>query len=226
MKYLLLLSLPIFLFSCGDDRTVNIDSLKTDSILRSQVTIKSPDTTRAADTTKPYVLPDVFEGDIVMQISEDPRHVAFGKVCGSKYNHAGIIFIRPKDRMYMVLEVNDSIIALPLKEWAARGQGKHIVLMRLKNSNEILTDKKTMALKKGAKGFRSKKEDALYSWDDDAFYSTELAWKVYQKSIGIEICEAGKLGDIKYGGPARAEEKFISPDAIYKSPKLMIVYER
>jgi hypothetical protein len=228
MKYLFLLGIPLFLISCGDNKSaLNIDSLKTDSILRSQLTVKSTDTAAPAkDTAKSEVLPDVFEGDIVMQISEDANHLAFGKACGSKYNHAGVIFIRPKDRMYIVMEANDTVTALPLREWATRGQGKHIVVMRLKNSNEVLTDKKTAALKKGAKDFRGKKEDVAYSWDDSAFYSTELAWKVYQKALGIEICEPGKLGDIKYGGAAQAEEKFISPDAIYKSPKLMIVYER
>ncbi|MDQ3112059.1 MAG: hypothetical protein M3R17_19415 [Bacteroidota bacterium] len=240
MKNIFLLGIPFFLLSCGDNNSaVNIDSLKTDSLLRAQMTAKAPDTTPVKDTTKGEVLPPVFEGDIVMQISQNPKHLAFGKACGSKYNHTGIIFIRPKDRMYVVMEANDTVTALPLREWATRGEGKHIVVLRLKDSKQLLTEKKTMQLKKGAKDFRGKKEDNFYGWSDDAFYSTELVWKVYNKSIAVAICEPGRLGDMnltetvfkeqmtkKYGGTIPAEEKFISPDAIYKSPKLEIIYER
>lgn len=216
-----------------------MDSLKTDSALRALETSTTPPVAVNADTTIKEVLPVVYEGDIIMQISEKPEHIAFGKACNSKYNHVGIIFIRPRDRMYVVMEVNDSIGATPLKEWAGRGQGKHVAVLRLKNSKQILNDKKTEKLKKGAKDFRGKREDLYFSWSDDAFYSTELAWKMYDKALNIKICELGKLGDMdftdasigsrmkeKYGANIPRTENFISPDAIYKSPKMTVIYER
>ncbi|CAN5883731.1 hypothetical protein BH11BAC7_BH11BAC7_34570 [soil metagenome] len=239
MKYLLLLPCLALLVSCGDNkRELNIDSIKTDSALRAQEAYVPP-TAASPDTMHAVALPPVFEGDIVMQISEDPAHLAFGTACGSKYNHAGIIFIRPRDRLYVVMEANDSVGATPLTQWVDRGQGDHVVVMRLKNSNQILNEKKTEKLKKGAKEFRGKREDKFYGWSDEAFYSTELVWKMYENALNIEICVPGKLGDMnitgallsekmkkRYGANIPKDEKFISPDAIYKSPKLEIIYER
>ncbi len=237
MKNVILFGFIILAISCGDNKpAVNSDSLKTDSALKAQLT--KNDIPVSTDTVNMTALPPVFEGDIVMQNSEDPQHIAFGKACGSKYNHAGMIFIRPKDRMYMVMEANDSVTATPLTEWVDRGKDKHIVVMRLKDATQILNEKKTMQLKKGAKDFRGKSEDDFYSWTDNALYSTELVWKMYN-NLKIEICAPGKISDMNmagtvigeqmtknYGADIPKNEKFISPDAIYKSPKLVIAYER
>ena len=240
MKNTLLFVLVILFFSCGDNRSdAKIDSLKTDSILRSQQVIIPPPDSTGTDTIHTVALPPVFEGDIVMQISDDPQHVAFGKACGSKYNHVGIIFIRPRDRQYIVLEMRDSIIVTPLIEWSARGQGEHFVLLRMKKSNQILNEQKTAKLKKGAKKFNGINQDNYYSWADDELYSTELIYKIYKQGLNIDICIPGKLGDLdltgllihgqmmkKYGTNIPMDERFISPDAIYKSPKMAIIYER
>jgi hypothetical protein len=239
MKNIFLLVPLLFLIACGDNKpAVNADSLRTDSALRAQQNMAPPVAVNP-DTMHAIALPPVFEGDIVMQISENPQHLAFGKACNSKYNHAGIIFIRPRDRLYVVMELNDSLSATPLTEWRDRGQGDHIVLMRVKNANQVLSEKKTQRLKKGAKDFRGMKEDYYYSWSNEAFYSTEMVWKMYEKALSITLCEPGKLGDMdltgllingqltkKYGANIPKDEKFVSPDAIYKSPKLEIIYER
>ncbi len=237
MKNIIFFLVTIVIISCGDNKpAVNVDSLKTDSALKAQLTKSNMSV--STDSVNMTALPPVFEGDIVMQISEDPQHIAFGKACGSKYNHAGMIFIRPKDRMFMVMEVNDSVTATPLTEWINRGQDDHVVVMRLKDANQILNERKTMQLKKGAKDFRGKSEDDFYSWTDNALYSTELVWKMYA-NLKIEICEPGKISDMNmtgtvigeqmtknYGAGIPKNEKFISPDAIYKSTKLVVVYER
>jgi hypothetical protein len=239
MKNLILLAFVLFLFSCGENKkTANTDSLRTDSALRAQANIVPPAAVNT-DTTQAVALPPVFEGDIVMQISDNPQHVAFGKACGSKYNHVGIIFIRPRDRMYVVMELNDSVTATALTAWKDRGQGGHIALLRLKNSNQLLNEKKTERLKKGAKGFRGVKQDYYYSWSDDALYSTELVWKMYNNALKISICEPGTLGEWdltgllmhgqltkKYGTAIPKDEKVVSPDAIYRSSKLEVIYEK
>jgi hypothetical protein len=239
MKKFILLAPVLFLLSCGDNKPkVNVDSLRADSALRAQASVTPPVPVKT-DTVNAVALPPVFEGDIVLQISEDPQHMAFGKASGSKYNHAGIIFIRPRDRLYVVMELNDSVTATPLTEWRDRGQGEHIALLRLKNSNQLLSDKKTERLKKGAKAFRGVKQDYYYNWSDEALYSTELVWKMYNNALKISICEPGMLSEWdltgllihgqmtkKYGANIPKDEKVVSPDAIYKSPKLEVIYER
>lgn len=239
MKNVLLAAFALFLFSCGENKTtVNTDSLRTDSALRAQTNIAPPVAVNP-DTQKMVALPPVFEGDIVLQISEDPQHMAFGKACRSKYNHAGIIFIRPRDRMYVVMEMGDSVTATPLTEWRDRGQGQHIALLRLKNSNQLLNDKKTERLKKSAKAFRGVRKDYYYNWSDEALYPTELVWKMYNNALNISICEPGKLGEWdltgllihgqmlkKYGEKIPKDEQVISTDAIYRSDKLEVIYEQ
>ena len=87
MKNIFLFVPLLFLIACGENKPpVNVDSLKTDSALRAQQAMTpvavNPDTTHA------IALPPVFEGDIVMQISENPQHLAFGKADKPKNNHA------------------------------------------------------------------------------------------------------------------------------------------
>ncbi|CAN5207299.1 hypothetical protein BH09BAC5_BH09BAC5_13600 [soil metagenome] len=237
MKYFLSVLMILFLISCEENKpSVNLDSLKTDSALKALQSVAVP---AKNDTTGMAALPIVFEGDIVLQISNDPQSIAFGNACNSKYNHAGIIFMRPKDNRYVVMEVKDSVVITPLNEWVAKGKDGHFALLRLKHSNEILSAKKTDKLKTAAKNSRGKKYDYFYNWSDDSFYSTELVWKIYRQSLNIEICETGKLGDgdftgtllhgqmlKKYGLTIPKDEIFISPEQIYKSSKLDIAYER
>jgi hypothetical protein len=240
MKNSFLPLLFLFLISCGDDKSVNNDSLRADSALKAQQMKDSapPPVAVSKDTMHLTALPPVFEGDIVMQISEDPMLVAFGDACKSKYNNAGMIFMRPRDNAYMVLEMRDSIRFTPLQEWIDRGKDKHIALIRLKNSNQILNASKTERLKKIAKAVRGKSVDYAYSWTDAQLYSTEMVWKLYHSSLNISICEIGKRSEMNmtdaatlavikkmYPGGVISEEQFISPDAIYKSPKLEIIYE-
>lgn len=239
MKNILPALLSLLLFSCsGDQSDEKADSLKTDSALKAQLAITVPPDSVNKDTVQMVALPPVFEGDIVMQNSSDPEFVEFGKICGSKYNHCGIIFIRPRDHMYMVAEVKDSVHLTPLTEWTARGVDHHVALLRLKNSSQILNEKKTERLRKSGHLFRGKKYDDALSWSDDAIYSTELVWKMYHSALNIDICTLGKISDVKmagtkaeeaakkrYGQPLPAGSQFLSPDAIYKSLDMQVIYE-
>jgi hypothetical protein len=240
MKKILPAFFCLFLFSCSNDQSQEkIDSLKTDSALKAQTALVVPRDSVSKDTMHMVALPPVSEGDIVMQNSDDPKMVEFGNVCGSKYNHCGIIFIRPRDHMYMVAEVKDSVRLTPLTEWVDRGVGQHVALLRLKNASQVLSPAKADRLKKGGNAFRGKKYDGALSWSDDAVYSTEMVWKMYKSTLNIEICELGKISDVKiagtkteevmkrkYGQPLPPASQFLSPDAIYKSPKMEVIYER
>ncbi len=244
MRYLIFPILSVFFFSCtGNEKEINTDSLKTDSILKIQQTQNTPTigppVATNPDTIHQVALPSVFEGDIIMINLSDPQSLDFGKATKSKYNHAGIIFIRPKDQVYAVLDCHDSVRGTPLSEWVKNGKDGHMVILRLKNSNQILNEKKTKRLKQGGMAERGKKYDPYFSWSDDAMYSTELVYKVYKNSINIPICETGLFSDLdltsasvksemkkKYGDKLPLTEPIVTPESIMKSPKLEIIYER
>ena len=49
--------------------------------------------------------------------------------------------------------------------------------------------------------FKGKKYDIKFEWDDNKIYCSELIWKVYQRSTGIELCKLGKLKDFDFSKP-------------------------
>lgn len=241
MKNLLPICLLTFIISAcsSDSKPENADSLRTDSALKAQLKKDTVIVVQNSDTTQKDSLPAVMEGDLVFQISEDEQSMAYGKACKSKYNNIGMIFIRPKDHTYMVLEVKDSIHAIPLTEWVERGQGKHFALLRLRMANQTFNEKKTTMLKMYAKTLRGKGYDIYYSWSDEAFYSAEMIWKLYKNGANVEICKKATLASMdltgalvkqqmknKYGDKIPLEEEAVTPNDIFTSPKLEIIYER
>ncbi len=229
--------LALLFFSCGDDKKiVNVDSQRIDSATKEQIVNSN---LKNIDTQFVATLPPVIEGDLIFQNALDEQSIAFGKATKSKYNNVGIIYIRPKDRTYMVLDTRDSIHGIPLSEWMVKGDAHHIALLRLKNSNIILNEKKTPQLRMTAKTLKSKKYDPYFSWSDDAFYSSEMIWKLYKIGAQIELSTLGKVSQLdlsgalvqqqmknKYGANIPKDEPMATPDDLYNSQKMEIVYEK
>ena len=232
-------TISFFIFSCGDGKpVVNTDSIRADSAVKAQLAIKPDSAIKTKDTMHMVALPPVMEGDLVFQIDTSEQCMAFGKATGSKYNNVGMIFIRPKDRLYMVVEAKDSVHTTPLTEWVDRGQGHHVALMRIKNANQFLTEKKTTILKQRIKEMRGKMNDHYFSWSDDEIYCSEMVWKAYNDAVHIPLCTQHKLSEYdlsgplvkqqmqnKYNGKIPKEEKVVSPEDLYKSPQLELIYE-
>jgi hypothetical protein len=239
-KFLFLIPVSLLIFSCGSDKPeVNIDSLRTDSALKAQGSMKPDIQTRSKDTMHMVTLPPVMEGDLVFQIDTSEQCMAFGKASGSKYNNIGMIFIRPHDKLYMVLEAKDSVHVMPLTEWVDRGQGDHVALMRVKHANQFLTPRKTADLKNQMKELKGKMNDHYFSWSDDEMYSSEMVWKVYTKALNIVLSTPRKLSEYDltgalvkqqmqnhYKGNIPQNEKVVSPDDLYKSDQLELIYEK
>jgi hypothetical protein len=231
----------LLLAGCADDQpAADSQSFQMDSAFKAQETVrKEIEANRSKDTTKLVALPPVFEGDLVFQVNDDPVSLEWQKATGSKYSNVGMIFIRPRDQMYMVAEVLDSVHIMPLSDWVSRGQGQHVALLRLKNSNAILSEKKTEKLKAGVKAYKKLKGDPYFSWGDDAMYNSELIWKIYSNVLKIDLCTPQTLGsfnlnneplksrlDKQYGGKIPKDDKAVSVDNLYKSPKLEVIFER
>lgn len=236
--------LAFTLFSCGNGKPdVNTDSLRADSALKAQNPVSQRDSlmpvTHSTDTTHMVALPPVMEGDLVFQEMDDAQSQAFGKTSRSKYNNIGLIFLRPKDRQYIVFEVKDSCRITLLSDWVERGKKQHVALLRLKNANQLINEKKAKALKTTAKQLVNTPFDPYYSWSDDALYPSEMAWKLYHKAVKIDLCTPGKLSSFdlsdpltkqqlknKYGNAVPQDEQVVSPDDLYHSPKLEVIFER
>lgn len=190
-----------------------------------------------SDTVFSKALPPVFDGDIIMINSRSPQAELLHQLVGGKYNHVGLIFQRKKDGLLMVLDVQDSVRATPLTDFVSSSVNGAVCLLRLKDASKVLNEKKVNALRGTARSYAKKPFDPVLNWDDSKVYSSEVVWKVYDKSMMLKLCPTGTVADFDisaqnqkelsstYGGTVSNKDEAVSPDAIYNSPKLEIIYE-
>jgi len=176
----------------------------------------------------------IKEGDIIFQASHSRQSKAIQLATKSKYSHCGIIY-RSGSGLY-VFEAEQHVKMTPLEKWVTSGQGGHYVIKRLKNANRILTSAALKKMKNVAEQFKGKNYDLAFEWSDNKMYCSELVWKIYQRSTGLEIGKLQKLRDFdltneivkkkireRYGSKIPMDELVISPAAIFKSELLMTV---
>lgn len=174
------------------------------------------------------------EGDLIFQTSLSSQSKAIQLATKSKYSHCGIVF-KEGDSFY-VFEAVQPVKRTPLAEWIARGEKGKFIVKRLKNAEQTLTPDVLQKMKEIGKGFNGKKYDLAFEWTDEKIYCSELIWKIYKRSTGIEIGKLEKLGDFdlssdqvkrkikeRYGNNIPMEELVISPASIFESELLVTV---
>ena len=181
--------------------------------------------------------PDVSllkNGDIIFQTSTSAQSKAIQLATNCKYSHCGIIY--KEDGNYFVFEAVQPVKKTPLLKWITRGKGNHYVVKRLKNADEVLTEKALNQMKSIGKSMNGKNYDLYFEWSNERIYCSELVWKLYKQSTGLEV---GKLQQLKefdlshpavqqkmkkrYGNTIPLNEKVISPAAIFESDLLYTV---
>ncbi|WP_447921035.1 YiiX family permuted papain-like enzyme [Achromobacter aegrifaciens] len=180
--------------------------------------------------------PEVQTGDLVFQQSRSAQSLAIQQATHSPYSHMGMIVTR-QGRPY-VLEAAASVSYTPLEQWAAQGERGHYVVKRLRDDARLTPAAREQLAKAGA-AFVGKPYDLVFAWSDDKIYCSELVWKVYQRTLGVEI---GALAPLKrfdlsasavrakmqerYGRDIPWDEPIISPAAMFDSPLLRTIGER
>jgi len=192
------------------------------------------DEARHIDTADLYDY--VEDGDIIFQTSKSSQSKAIQIATNSKYSHLGIIYI--VEGNCFVYEAVQPVKLTSLEEWIDRGEEKHFVIKRLKDSDKILTPDIKNKMKTEGEKYRGKNYDLYFEWSDDRIYCSELVWKIYKEAVGLEIGELEKLGDFnltdksvkqklmeRYGDNIPKEELVISPASMYNSDQLITVFE-
>jgi hypothetical protein len=178
---------------------------------------------------------DLKDGDIIFQISRSPQSLAIQKATGSKYSHMGIVIYR--NGFPQVFEAAGKVSYTPLNEWTKRGIGGKYVVKRLRNADSMLNGEMLSKLRRVAEELRGKPYDPYFEWSDSRIYCSELVWKIYERSLGIEIGRLQKLKEMnlmapvvrkallkRYGRKVPLNEKVISPGAMFNS-KLLVTVE-
>jgi len=123
-------------------------------------------------------------GDVVFQYTGGEQGEAVEAATGSKYTHCGIVF--EQDRKLYVLEAVQPVKVVTLDSFRRRSKIFHA--RRLKNRSIL----NAAAMEKGLAWGRKqigKDYDPLFQWDNETLYCSELVWKIYKQSTGIELCK-------------------------------------
>jgi hypothetical protein len=176
----------------------------------------------------------IAEGDIVFQTTKSEQTKAVQLATHSEYDHCGLV-CKEGDSLF-VFEAVFTIRKTPLDKWINRGVDRHYAIKRLKNSKKILTPEKLKLMRFVASRYDGKDYDANFEWSDDRIYCSELVWKIYKISTGLEIGKLQKLSDFdltngevkrmmneRYGEQIPVNETVISPVDIYNSELLEMV---
>lgn len=171
------------------------------------------------------------DGDIIFHTSRSSQSAAIQRATKSPWSHMGIVVFR--DGKPFVFEAIATVRYTPLDRWTARGDGGRHVVKRLKSG---LTPAQSRRLRESAAGFAGKPYDLYFEWSDERIYCSELVWKMYHQSLGIDIGARQKLREFDLGDPAvkakmrerygtrvPLEEPVISPAAMFDSPLLQTV---
>lgn len=96
-----------------------------------------------------------------------------------------------------------------------------------------MTTETIQKMKQEGNKFKGKNYDMTFEWSDDKIYCSELIWKIYKRSTGLEIGKLEKLSDFdltnevvkqkmkeRYGDKIPLNEIVISPKAVFNSELL------
>lgn len=180
--------------------------------------------------------PDVQTGDLVFQQSRSAQSLAIQQATHSPYSHMGMIVTR-QGRPY-VLEAAARVSYTPLDQWARQGERGHYVVKRLRDASTLMPAVREQLATAGA-AFAGKPYDLVFAWSDDRIYCSELVWKIYQRTLGVEIGALAPLRGFdlsspavqaklreRYGQDIPWDEPIISPAAMYDSDLLTTVADR
>jgi len=175
-------------------------------------------------------------GDLIFQQSRSSQSFAIQQATRSHYSHMGMIVMR--DGAAFVLEAAAKVRYRPLAEWIALGERGHYVVRRLRKDMALDAPARQQLVATG-EGFLGKPYDLLFVWSDEEIYRSELVWKIYQRSLNIEIGALQPLREFdlqapivqekmreRYGDIIPWDELVISPAAMFESEFLIVVEDR
>jgi uncharacterized protein YycO len=175
-------------------------------------------------------------GDIIFHTSQSSQSLAIQKATKSQYSHMGIIFL--KNGTPFVFEAVGPVKFTPLRDWVTRGEGRHYVVKRLANAQEIFAKATVNRMAEVGELFKGKSYDLYFEWSDDRMYCSELVWKIYKRALNIEIGKLQTMAELnlsdplvqekireRFGDSVPKDEKVISPAAIFASKLLFEVHK-
>jgi hypothetical protein len=175
------------------------------------------------------------KGDVIFQVNESGQGKAIQLATHSKYTHCGLVW--SDEGKLFVWEAGPVVMSTPIDEFIKRGKNSHYVVKRLKGRDSLLTTEQENSMKSlFYRAFYNKPYDLYFGWNDEKIYCSELVWKIYSRTTGIEVGKTEKLRDCdlshpvvkqklkeRYGNEIPLDETVISPADIFNSELLETV---
>ncbi len=178
---------------------------------------------------------DLKEGDVVFVVSSRPDPVLLATK--SQYGHVGMILKHKGSLMFY--EAVSPVKFTPLEAWLRKAENTHFTVTRLKNEAEILTPQNLSRLDSAASALEGRPYDSWYGWSDDKLYCSELVWKLFHRVLGVDLCGLRKLKSYdltspevqkklkeRFPGGVPLEETMVSPQDLFESRLLVVVYQQ
>lgn len=169
-------------------------------------------------------------GDLLFIESTSGQGKAIRLATHSKYTHIGIVFI--EEGKPVVYHAVEPVMKSSLEEFTAMSAGKTCQVKRLKNQG-LLTEAVLADMKKAAVEALGRHYDLAFGWDDEQLYCSEYVWKLYKRTLNLEIGKPRPLKDFdlshpvvkymlkeRYGKNIPLNEQMISPGDMYDSTLL------
>jgi uncharacterized protein YycO len=176
------------------------------------------------------------DGDLIFQTSHSGQSLAVQYATHSKYTHCGLLF--NDNGKWMVYEAVGPVRKYPFKDWIAMGDSNYYVVRRLKNADSVMTPLTVKKMRAACNKRMGVAYDPYFGWNDSLIYCSELVWKAYNESTGLEVGHTRpmkefdlthpvvkKIMNERYGDKIPYEEPMISPGDIHDSELLTTVSE-
>ncbi|MCK6641820.1 MAG: YiiX family permuted papain-like enzyme [Bacteroidia bacterium] len=176
------------------------------------------------------------DGDLIFQTSHSGQSLAVQYATHSKYTHCGLLF--NDNGKWMVYEAVGPVRKYPFKDWIAMGDSNYYVVRRLKNADSVMTPTVVQNMRAACNKRMGVAYDPYFGWNDSLIYCSELVWKAYNESTGLEVGHTRPMKEFdlthpvvkkimkeRYGDKIPYEEPMISPGDIHDSELLTTVSE-
>lgn len=184
---------------------------------------------------KAELITSIKQGDIIFHESKSAQSKAIQIATNSKYSHMGILY--KEGSQWYVFEAVQPVKLTPLSVWIERGKNNHVVVKRLADREQYLSDKSLQKMKAIGEKYLNRDYDIYFEWSDENIYCSELVWKIYFEALSIRIGELKSLKDFdlsndhvqaklkeRYGDALPLNEPVISPSSMFHSDKLITVF--
>jgi uncharacterized protein YycO len=193
----------------------------------------SPDESTSSSGGSSSIDKSLFEdGDIIFQVTHSSQSQAVSLASGSPITHVGLINV--SEGRVTVIEAMEPVREVSVEQFV--GRSSHWGLSRL--NEEMENPNWADSVISAARSMKGKHYDGLFQWSDDRIYCSELVWKAYKSSLGIELAELETVGDLDLspqpvqelirrrtanGATLNLEEPIITPGHLIASDKLTVI---